>query len=59
MTDASTAHGRRSATGNERIDALDGLRAVALLIVMAYHFGMGWLKGDSSASTSSTCCRAI
>ncbi len=38
-------HARRSATGKERIDALDGLRAIALLIIMGYHFGAGWLKG--------------
>ena len=25
--------------------ALDGLRAVALLIIMGYHFGVGWLQG--------------
>jgi peptidoglycan/LPS O-acetylase OafA/YrhL len=37
--------GRPSATGKERIDALDGLRAVALLIIMGYHFGVGWLQG--------------
>ncbi|MBF6555137.1 MAG: acyltransferase [Acidimicrobiales bacterium] len=36
---------RPSATGNERITALDGLRAVALLIIMGYHFGVGWLQG--------------
>jgi peptidoglycan/LPS O-acetylase OafA/YrhL len=36
---------RRSATGNERIAALDGVRAVALLIIMAYHFGVGWFGG--------------
>jgi peptidoglycan/LPS O-acetylase OafA/YrhL len=36
---------RRSATGKERISALDGLRAVALLIIMGYHFGVGWLQG--------------
>src|SRR5580704_12654526 len=36
---------RRSATGRERISALDGLRAVALLIIMGYHFGVGWLQG--------------
>jgi peptidoglycan/LPS O-acetylase OafA/YrhL len=29
----------------ERITALDGLRAVALLIIMGYHFGVGWLQG--------------
>jgi peptidoglycan/LPS O-acetylase OafA/YrhL len=37
--------GRHSATGKERIPALDGLRAVALLVVMGYHFGVGWLQG--------------
>jgi peptidoglycan/LPS O-acetylase OafA/YrhL len=34
-----------SATGKARIDALDGLRAVALLIIMGFHFGVGWLQG--------------
>ena len=36
---------RPSATGKERINALDGLRAVAVLIIMGYHFGVGWLQG--------------
>jgi peptidoglycan/LPS O-acetylase OafA/YrhL len=36
---------RPSATGKQRISALDGLRAVALLIIMGYHFGVGWLQG--------------
>jgi peptidoglycan/LPS O-acetylase OafA/YrhL len=36
---------RPSATGKDRITALDGLRAVALLIIMGYHFGVGWLQG--------------
>ncbi len=44
------AHGpgltdRPSATGKARISALDGLRAFALLIIMGYHFGVGWLQG--------------
>ncbi len=34
-----------SATGDDRITALDGLRAVALLIIMGFHFGVGWLQG--------------
>ncbi len=34
-----------SATGQERVAALDGLRALALLIIMGYHFGLGWLRG--------------
>jgi len=36
---------RPSATGKERVVALDGLRAVALLIIMGFHFDVGWLKG--------------
>ena len=36
---------RPSATGKSRISALDGLRAVSLLIIMGYHFGVGWLGG--------------
>src|ERR1700733_6228446 len=36
---------RPSATGKDRIVALDGLRAFALLIIMGYHFGAGWLGG--------------
>ncbi len=39
------SHARPSATGRERITALDGIRAVALLIIMGYHFGVGWLQG--------------
>ncbi len=30
---------------NERVSSLDGLRAVALLIIMGYHFGVGGLQG--------------
>jgi len=40
----STVAGR-SATGADRIPALDGLRGVALLIIMGFHFGVGWLQG--------------
>src|ERR1700733_3131624 len=36
---------RTSATGKDRISALDGLRAVSLLILMGYHFGVSWLQG--------------
>jgi peptidoglycan/LPS O-acetylase OafA/YrhL len=43
--DATVADARPSATGKDRIVALDGLRAVALLIIMGYHFGVGWLQG--------------
>jgi peptidoglycan/LPS O-acetylase OafA/YrhL len=52
MADATVARahtpgltGRPSATGASRISSLDGLRAVALLIIMGYHFGVGWLQG--------------
>jgi peptidoglycan/LPS O-acetylase OafA/YrhL len=50
VTDSSGAttpvsRARRSATGKDRINALDGLRAVSLLILMGYHFGVGWLQG--------------
>jgi len=43
--DIAKTAARSSATGKERIDALDGLRALALLIIMGYHFGVGWLGG--------------
>src|SRR6202142_4727252 len=49
MTDApdtsASPHATRSATGKSRVLALDGLRAFALLIIMGYHFGVGWLQG--------------
>ena len=38
-------HTRTSATGTSRVLALDGLRAFALLVIMGYHFGVGWLQG--------------
>jgi peptidoglycan/LPS O-acetylase OafA/YrhL len=36
---------RPSATGSTRILGLDGLRAVAVLLVLGFHFGLGWLGG--------------
>jgi peptidoglycan/LPS O-acetylase OafA/YrhL len=42
---STRSHRRSSATGKTRVDALDGLRAFALLIIMGYHFGVGWLQG--------------
>lgn len=42
---ASRWRRRSSATGKDRIGALDGLRGFALLIIMGYHFGLGWLQG--------------
>ena len=36
---------RTSATGRERVVALDGLRAFALLIIMGYHFGVAHFGG--------------
>ena len=38
-------HERPSATGTGRVVALDGLRAVGLLLIMGFHFGVGWLPG--------------
>ena len=55
---AGRGHVRTSATGRERVVALDGLRAFGLLLIMGFHFGVGWLRGDSSAWTSSTSCPA-
>jgi peptidoglycan/LPS O-acetylase OafA/YrhL len=37
------AHSRTSATGGVRIPALDGVRAVGLLLIMGFHFGIGWM----------------
>ena len=36
---------RTSATGRERVVALDGLRAFALLIIIGYHFGVAHFGG--------------
>ena len=36
---------RPSATGSTRILGLDGLRAVAVVLVLGFHFGIGWLGG--------------
>ena len=40
----------------ERRD-IQGLRAVAVIVVILDHF-LGWPAGGSSASTCSSCCRA-
>jgi peptidoglycan/LPS O-acetylase OafA/YrhL len=42
---SQASRARTSATGTSRVLALDGLRAFALLIIMGYHFGVGWLQG--------------
>ena len=36
---------RPSATGSTRVLGLDGLRAVAVALVVGFHFGVGWLGG--------------
>ena len=36
---------RPSATGSTRILGLDGLRAIAVALVLGFHFGLGWLGG--------------
>ena len=38
-------HERPSATGTGRVLALDGIRAIGLLLIMGFHFGVGWLPG--------------
>jgi peptidoglycan/LPS O-acetylase OafA/YrhL len=43
--DARALAARPSATGKGRISALDGLRAVAVLIIMGFHFQVSWLPG--------------
>ena len=47
-TDAPPGHAvshQPSVTGTSRINALDGLRAFALLIIMSYHFGLRATQG--------------
>ncbi len=41
----SNRHARPSATGRARIPALDGIRALALVLIMTFHFGVSWLPG--------------
>ena len=43
--DEAELRARPSATGRDRIAALDGLRAVGVLLIMGFHFGIGWLPG--------------
>jgi peptidoglycan/LPS O-acetylase OafA/YrhL len=43
--EASELTARPSATGRDRILALDGLRAVGVLLIMSFHFGVDWLPG--------------
>ena len=38
-------HATRSATGKERVVALDGLRALGLLLIMGFHFGASGMRG--------------
>jgi peptidoglycan/LPS O-acetylase OafA/YrhL len=42
---AAHTRARPSATGDRRVPALDGVRALALIVTMGYHFGVGWLSG--------------
>src|SRR5437867_7415366 len=39
-----------AALGGSRLPALDGLRAVAVFVVMAYHFGIAAVPGDLGVS---------
>ncbi|HEX7442959.1 MAG TPA: acyltransferase, partial [Acidimicrobiales bacterium] len=38
-------HATRSATGKERVVALDGFRALGLLLIMGFHFGASGMRG--------------
>jgi peptidoglycan/LPS O-acetylase OafA/YrhL len=38
-------HATRSVTGTQRVVALDGFRAIGLLLIMGYHFGMVGMPG--------------
>ena len=42
---ARPRHPRTSATGRSRVPALDGLRAVGLLLIMGFHFGVHAMPG--------------
>jgi len=55
-TAAHVAPSRDSSIGYR--PALDGIRAVAVLAVIAYHLGYGRIRGGFLASTSSSSCRA-
>ncbi len=44
-TSTSTVHLRSSATGPGRVPGLDGLRALAVLLVLCFHFGVPGLAG--------------
>ena len=46
------------AVSGRHLPALDGLRAIAVAGVLAYHLGSGGPRGATSASTCSSCSRA-
>jgi len=46
LPDAATVtHARTSATGRRRVPALDGIRALGLLLIMGFHFGVRDMAG--------------
>jgi len=42
---ATRPHRRTSATGRERVAALDGFRAIGLLLIVGFHFGVSGMPG--------------
>ena len=45
----SVEKGAQSSKGESRVAVLDGLRAVAILLVMAFHYGVRWTPPHSDA----------
>ena len=42
---STVTRARTSATGRERVPALDGIRALGVLLIMGFHFGVRHMSG--------------